>query len=498
MVAVSVVDLFEVIEIAECESETDRSPSRRSGQLVVDGSEQPAAVRQSGQTVVKRLVGQRPLPLNPPRRADEDLRGCFEQGRVPLVPVASSVGRVPEDAEESRCLCLDDRLIDDGAKLPSGARAQLDAESGAVVDREHRSVEALDRQIEPKCRPGARVRRPAPRRDLGAIGRDRTEHDLVGLQQIADPTGDPFDHTVETVDRRTGALRPDPQDQPFQRAPPLRKVDTSGDVADRDDQPLLGIVGRVVIADLTGGPRSVLAQDPEFDPVMIARVGAGLEEHSERVLEVIGVDELETRATEEIIGCPSGDPIRRCTDVANHTLGIEDKTHVWRTPVCERAQLVGGFGHGCRHGRCIDASAPRPEKWEELPATLDSPPMPNDKPTVIIADETPPTELVIDDLVVGDGNEAMSGAVVTVHYVGVAWSSGEQFDASWDRSDPFDFRLGTGQVIAGWDQGVAGMRVGGRRRLTIPPELGYGSRGAGGAIKGGETLVFVVDLLNIG
>jgi peptidylprolyl isomerase len=84
-----------------------------------------------------------------------------------------------------------------------------------------------------------------------------------------------------------------------------------------------------------------------------------------------------------------------------------------------------------------------------------------------------------------------------VHYVGVAYSNGKQFDASWDRNEPFEFRLGNGQVIAGWDQGVAGMQVGGRRSLTIPAHLGYGDHGAGGVIKGGETLVFVVDLLNV-
>ena len=120
------------------------------------------------------------------------------------------------------------------------------------------------------------------------------------------------------------------------------------------------------------------------------------------------------------------------------------------------------------------------------------------KPTVTIPDDTPPADLLIEDLEVGDGAEAVAGAVVTVHYVGVAWSTGQQFDASWDRNDTFAFRLGGGEVISGWDQGVAGMRVGGRRRLTIPPHLGYGSRGAGGVIKGGETLVFVVDLLNLG
>jgi peptidylprolyl isomerase len=120
-----------------------------------------------------------------------------------------------------------------------------------------------------------------------------------------------------------------------------------------------------------------------------------------------------------------------------------------------------------------------------------------DKPTVQIPDGPPPTELVLEDLSVGDGPEATPGTTCTMQYVGVAWSTQQQFDASWDRGQPFTFGLGQGQVISGWDQGVAGMNVGGRRRLTIPPELGYGSRGAGGVIKGGETLVFVVDLLAV-
>lgn len=121
------------------------------------------------------------------------------------------------------------------------------------------------------------------------------------------------------------------------------------------------------------------------------------------------------------------------------------------------------------------------------------------KPSVDVpTGETPPAELVLEDIEVGDGPEAVAGQQVEVHYVGVAWSDGGQFDASWDRNDTFRFGLGQGQVIAGWDQGVAGMKVGGRRRITIPPELGYGSSGAGGVIKGGETLVFVVDLLGVG
>ena len=123
--------------------------------------------------------------------------------------------------------------------------------------------------------------------------------------------------------------------------------------------------------------------------------------------------------------------------------------------------------------------------------------MSNNKPTVTIPQEAPTAELVNTDIIVGTGDEAVKGKNVSVHYVGVAWSNGKEFDASWNRGDAFEFRLGAGQVIQGWDDGVAGMKVGGRRQLTIPPDMGYGSRGAGGVIKGGETLVFVVDLLNV-
>jgi peptidylprolyl isomerase len=119
------------------------------------------------------------------------------------------------------------------------------------------------------------------------------------------------------------------------------------------------------------------------------------------------------------------------------------------------------------------------------------------KPAVDRPEGDAPTELEIRDFVVGEGPEAKAGDQVEVHYVGVAHSTGEEFDASWNRGSPFTFPLGAGRVIAGWDQGVQGMRVGGRRQLTIPPQLGYGDRGAGNAIKPGETLIFVVDLLGV-
>ena len=124
--------------------------------------------------------------------------------------------------------------------------------------------------------------------------------------------------------------------------------------------------------------------------------------------------------------------------------------------------------------------------------------MPPERPEVEPPDGDIPFELGIDDLTIGDGDEATAGQKVTVHYVGVSFLTGEQFDASWDRGQPFEFKLGKGQVIPGWDQGVAGMKVGGRRRLTIPSALAYGARGAGGVIKPNEPLVFVVDLLAVG
>ncbi len=120
-----------------------------------------------------------------------------------------------------------------------------------------------------------------------------------------------------------------------------------------------------------------------------------------------------------------------------------------------------------------------------------------DKPEIDFPDTPAPADLVVTDVVVGDGPEAAAGQTVKVHYVGVAHSTGEEFDASYHRGEPLQFRLGIGQVISGWDQGVQGMRVGGRRQLLIPPHLAYGDRGAGGVIKPGETLIFVVDLVEV-
>ena len=119
-----------------------------------------------------------------------------------------------------------------------------------------------------------------------------------------------------------------------------------------------------------------------------------------------------------------------------------------------------------------------------------------EKPEIDFPGGEPPTDLQITEVWEGNGAKAKAGDMVQVHYVGVAFSTGEQFDASWDRGDPLQFQLGVGQVIAGWDRGVQGMKVGGRRQLIIPPDLAYGDRGAGRSIAPGETLIFVCDLVS--
>ena len=119
------------------------------------------------------------------------------------------------------------------------------------------------------------------------------------------------------------------------------------------------------------------------------------------------------------------------------------------------------------------------------------------KPKIDIPEHAPTYQLELEDIEVGDGDEATPGSIVEVHYAGVAWSTGNEFDASWNRGETFKFGLGKGQVIKGWDEGVAGMKVGGRRRITIPPDMAYGKRGAGGVIGPDETLVFVVDLVGV-
>ncbi|MFB6629807.1 FKBP-type peptidyl-prolyl cis-trans isomerase [Streptomyces sp. NPDC090082] len=120
-----------------------------------------------------------------------------------------------------------------------------------------------------------------------------------------------------------------------------------------------------------------------------------------------------------------------------------------------------------------------------------------EKPEIDFPGGEPPKDLEIKDLWEGDGEVATAGQFVQVHYVGVAFSTGEEFDASWNRGSALEFKLGVGQVIAGWDQGVQGMKVGGRRQLIIPAHLAYGDRGAGSAIAPGETLIFVCDLVGV-
>ena len=146
----------------------------------------------------------------------------------------------------------------------------------------------------------------------------------------------------------------------------------------------------------------------------------------------------------------------------------------------------------------VEAPGARPVAEVHWPGATVPPMAANEKPQVDVPSDQPPSyQLEIEDIVEGDGDEAVAGRIVEVHYVGVSWKNGQQFDASWDRGDTFKFGLGKGQVIRGWDEGVAGMKVGGRRRITIPPDMAYGKRGAGGVIGPDETLVFVVDLVGV-
>ncbi|MEV5239286.1 FKBP-type peptidyl-prolyl cis-trans isomerase [Streptomyces cinnamoneus] len=121
-----------------------------------------------------------------------------------------------------------------------------------------------------------------------------------------------------------------------------------------------------------------------------------------------------------------------------------------------------------------------------------------EKPEIDFPEGDVPSDLEITEIWEGDGPVAKAGDFVKVHYVGVAFSTGEEFDASWNRGTPLEFKLGAGKVIEGWDKGIQGMKVGGRRKLVIPAHLAYGERGAGGGvIAPGETLIFVCDLMGV-
>ena len=162
--------------------------------------------------------------------------------------------------------------------------------------------------------------------------------------------------------------------------------------------------------------------------------------------------------------------------------------------------LLLGCGNDGGQSAAADSSTEIPTSIEIVPTPTPAGDVDNAdlsvKPLVTIPPSSPPTELLIEDLVVGSGSPVGVGDFLIMDYVGVSYSTGLQFDASWDRGSPFPFELGAGRVIQGWDQGIVGMSVGGRRSLTIPPELAYGENGSGsGSIGPNETLVFVVDLI---
>jgi peptidylprolyl isomerase len=159
--------------------------------------------------------------------------------------------------------------------------------------------------------------------------------------------------------------------------------------------------------------------------------------------------------------------------------------------VCAALVIAGCGGGG-------DSSTGSSEASGSTPATTSESPAAKTKPKVKVPSGAPPKQLEIKELEEGSGTEAKAGDEVTVQYVGVDYKNGKEFDSSWSRNEPFPFTLGAGQVISGWEQGVEGMKVGGRRELTIPSELAYGEEGRPPAIPPNETLVFVIDLLEVG
>ena len=153
---------------------------------------------------------------------------------------------------------------------------------------------------------------------------------------------------------------------------------------------------------------------------------------------------------------------------------------------CSERESVKPEAHADEGEPAAETSAP-PETSGEL----------REKPKVTVPKGPPPTELQTKDIVVGEGGTATAGKQLTVNYVGVSYSNGQEFDSSFDSGQPFPFQLGAGMVIPGWDEGLEGMKVGGRRQLVIPPDKAYGAQGSPPAIGPNETLVFVVDLLGV-
>jgi peptidylprolyl isomerase len=175
-----------------------------------------------------------------------------------------------------------------------------------------------------------------------------------------------------------------------------------------------------------------------------------------------------------------------------------------RLPILLACLLFALFAAGCGDDGEEEAAAPQATATE-TPApegSVDAASISKDltaKPEIEKPEGTPPAELQKTDIVKGKGKAAKPGDTVSVQYVGNSWSTGAQFDASWDRGgEPFQFPLGAGQVIPGWDQGVAGMKPGGRRLLVIPPDLAYGAQSPSPDIAPNETLIFVVDLKKVG
>ena len=173
--------------------------------------------------------------------------------------------------------------------------------------------------------------------------------------------------------------------------------------------------------------------------------------------------------------------------------------HMSRRPLAlTLAAAVALLAAGCGSSKKNDTTAAPASTTQSTSTAAATTAQPRPKPKVKVPSGKAPKKLVVKDLIPGTGQAAKAGDPITVNYIGVDYANGKPFDNSYDRGQPFPFQLGGGQVIPGWDQGLVGMKVGGRRELIIPPNLAYGPQGQPPVIKPNETLVFVVDLLSIG
>lgn len=308
---------------------------------------------------------------------------------------------------------------------------------------------------------------------------------VVSFALVASACGDDSSESddVAAADPAEQAAPDDDPGEPAESAPQTAS-DSSADVAMPAVEGELGTKPIITVDTSSGRPRDLVTEDLVVGDGEEAVTGATVRVQYVGVLAADGTpfDASWDRGTAFDFQLGSGQVIAGWDEgVAGMRVGGR------RTLMIPADQAYGPAGSGS------GAIGPDADLVFVVDLVAVIPPVaPADEPEVDLPD-TPPDELVIDDLTVGDGPEIEVGSSITVQYVGVALSTGEVFDSSWQSGRPLSFQAGAGQLIPGFDQGVLGMRVGGRRQIVIPPDLGYGADGAGGVIGPEETLVFVID-----